>query len=109
MSVGIYKYDGKIDDINHKLVASKNIASETKYIKYLAPAIRKLNIKVFKDGSEIGIKDLNIVLHEIDLLIKWVENYVEGLDKEYLLTRLEDMKDSIPKLLNNENDILYIF
>ena len=109
MSVGLFKYDGDINDKDHKLIMSENIASERKYIQYLAPAVKELSIKYFKDGSEIRKPDLDEVLVEIESLIRWVNDYAEGVDKEYLLERLENMKVVIPEALKTDDDVLYIF
>ena len=108
MSVGLYKYDGNIFE-DAKEVLSENVASQRMYDKYLQPAIKELSIFYFQDGSEIRKANLNFVLDEIELLIKWVTSHVEGDDKEYLLSRLKNMKEVIPKFLENDEDVLYIF
>lgn len=48
-------------------------------------------------------------MSELELLIKWVMDNVEGDDLKYLLCRLQNIKKVIPKSLKNDNDILYIF
>ena len=108
MSVGLYKYDGNIFE-DAKEVLSENVASQRMYDKYLQPAIKELSIFYFQDGSEIRKANLNFVLDEIELLIKWVISHVEGDDKEYLLSRLKNMKEVIPKSLENNEDVLHIF
>ena len=108
MSVGLYKYDGNIFD-DAEEVLSENVASQRMYDKYLQPAIKELSIFYFQDGSEIRKANLNLVLDEIELLIKWVMSHMEGDDKEYLLSRLKNVEEIIPKLLENDEDILYIF
>lgn len=108
MSVGLYKYDGNIFD-DAEEVLSENVASQRMYDKYLQPAIKELSIFYFQDGSEIRKANLNLVLDEIELLIKWVMSHIEGDDKEYLLSRLKNAEEIIPKLLENDEDILYIF
>ena len=52
---------------------------------------------------------MDLVIKEIELLTKWVVNHVEGEDKEYLLERLKHMKEVIPKSLESDEDVLYIF
>lgn len=108
MSVGLYKYDGNIND-NTKLILSENIASQKIYCKYLEPAIEELNIHYFQDGAEIRKKNLDLVMSELELLIKWIIDNVEGDDLEYLLCRLQNIKKVIPKSLEKDDDILYIF
>ena len=108
MSVGLYKYDGNIFE-DAKEVLSENVASQRMYDKYLQPAIKELSIFYFQDGSEIRKANLDLVMDEIELLIKWVASHVEGDDKEYLLSRLKNMKEVISNSLENDEDVLYIF
>ncbi|MCI8409942.1 MAG: hypothetical protein HFJ09_11845 [Lachnospiraceae bacterium] len=108
MSVGLYKYNGIIFDDAEEIL-SENIASQRIYDKYLEPAIEELNIYYFQDGAEIRKGNLDSVISELELLIKWVTNNVEGDDLEYLLCRLHNIKKIIPKSLENDDDVLYIF
>ena len=108
MSVGLYKYDGNIFE-DAKEVLSENVASQRMYDKYLQPAIKELSIFYFQDGSEIRKANLDLVMDEIELLMKWVASHVEGDDKEYLLNRLKNMKEVISNSLENDEDVLYIF
>lgn len=108
MSVGLYKYKGNIFDDTEE-VLSENITSQRMYDKYLEPAIKELNIYYFQDGAEIKKSNLDSVLSELELLIKWVMDNVEGDDLQYLLYRLQHIKKVILKLLEDDNDVLYIF
>lgn len=108
MSVGLYKYNGNIFD-DAKEILSENIASQRMYDKYLEPAIEELNIYYFQDGAEIRKGNLDSVMSELELLIKWVTDNVEGDDLKYLLCRLKNIKKVILKSLENDDDVLYIF
>ena len=108
MSVGLYKYNGNIFDDAEEIL-SENIASQRMYDKYLASAIAELNIYYFQDGAEIRKGNLDSVMSELELLIKWVRDNVEGDDLEYLLYRLQNIKKVILKSLENDDDVLYIF
>lgn len=48
-------------------------------------------------------------MSELELLIKWVADNVEGDELEYLFCRLQNIKKVILKSLENDDDILYIF
>lgn len=108
MSVGLYKYDGNIFDDADEIL-SENIASQKMYEKYLEPAIEELSIYYFQDGAEIRKDNLDSVMLELELLIKWASDNVEGDDLEYLLCRLQNIKKIIPESLKTDEDILYIF
>lgn len=109
MSVELFKYDGNIYDEDAEVILYKPIATQRIYNKYLEPAIEELNIRYFYDGAEIRKNNLDSVMSELELLIKWVTINVEGNYQEYLLPRLEDIKEVIPKYLKNDDDIIYIF
>ena len=109
MSVGLFKYDGDLYDRNSKEILSEPVASERMYMKYLGPAIEELNIQYFYDGAWLRKCNLDSIMSELDMLIQWVEVHVEGIDREYFLERLENMKVVIPRELENDDDILYIF
>ena len=108
MSIGLYKYDGNIYD-DAKEILSENIASQRMYEEYLEPAIEQLGIYYFQDGAELRKNNLDSVMSELELLIKWVMDNVEGDDLEYLLCRLRNIRKVILKSLENKDDILYIF
>lgn len=108
MSVGLYKYNGNIFDDAEEIL-SETISSQKMYDKYLEPAIKELHIYYFQDGAEIRNNHLDSVMSELDLLMKWVMDNVEGDALEYLLYRLQNAKKVIPKALKNDDDVLYIF
>ena len=108
MSVGLYKYAGNIYDDAEEIL-SESIASQRMYDKYLKPAIEELRLYYFQDGAELRKDNLTAVISELELLIAWVKDNVEGSDLEYLLCRLRNIKNVIPRSLENEDDVLYIF
>jgi len=107
MSVGLYKYDG---DIYHdaKEILSENIASQRIYEKYLKPAIKELNIYYFQDGGEIKKENLDSVIVELESLIKWVKDNVEGSERGYLIRNLENSKKVILESAKQDG-VFYIF
>ena len=52
MAVGMYKYNGDINDRNAELVVSENIFIQDFYEKYWEKAIIQLGIKYIQDGRE---------------------------------------------------------
>ena len=108
MSVGLYKYAGNIYDDAEEIL-SVSIVSQRMYDKYLKRAIEELNIYYFQDGAELRKNNLTSVISELELLIEWVKDNVEGSDLEYLLCRLQNVKKVIPGSLENDDDELHIF
>ncbi len=120
MAVGLYKYDGNINDRDSKLILSENIASQQFYEKYWERAIDELKInweraidelkiKYIQDGAEFDMTKKNIVLKELMLLLHWAEKNLQGEDLEYMKSRIENLQKIIPEAFDNEDTILYIF
>lgn len=108
MSVGLYQYRGNLYEDAEEIL-SVNIASQRMWDNYLEPAVKELKIHYFQDGAQIRKENLAAVMSELELLIRWITNYVEGSDLEYLLYRLKNIKEVISKSLEKDDDILYIF
>ena len=109
MSVEIFKYDRDIYDDAANMLRSAGISSQAIYDKYLEPAVKELNIRYFRDGGEIRKCNLEEVMKELELLIEWLENHVEGEDLDYLKSKLQYMQKFIPEALQEDDGILYIF
>ena len=109
MSVGLYKYNGDINDDNSEVIICEPIASQRIYDTYIIPAIEELNIFYFQDDAEIRLGNLEDVLGEIQLLLDWVQSKVEGEDKLFLSDRLIHIRGVIVDALKTSDDILYIF
>lgn len=109
MSVGLYKYSGDIEDDNSTVLLSEPIASQRIYDQYFTAAISELGILYFQDGAEIRFENLERVLLEIQLLMEWIQNKVNGEEKQFLLERLVRIKSVVADSLRTKADILYVF
>ena len=109
MSVGLYKYDGDMNDRDSKLILSENIASQRFYEKYWERAIEDLNIQYVQDGAEFDSSKKDIVLEELMSLLFWAEKNLRGKDLEYMRSRIKNLQKVIPGAFRDENTILYIF
>ena len=109
MSVGLYKYNGDINDRNSKAIISESISSQSFYEEYWEKAIYELNIKYVQDGAEFNRSHLNIVMDELNLLKKWALSNLINKELEYMVRRIERLQEVIPNALKNDDDILYIF
>ena len=109
MLIEICKYDRDWDDFYAELLMNEIISSEDMYYKYLDPAIKELGIQHFRNDGEIRKCNQETVMRELEQLIEWVENHVEGEDLEYLRPRLQRVHEFIPEALQEDDDILHIF
>ncbi|MDE6566189.1 MAG: hypothetical protein K2K70_00475 [Lachnospiraceae bacterium] len=109
MLIEICKYDRDWDDFYAELLMNEIISSEDMYYKYLDPAIKELRIQYFRNDGEIRKCNQEAAMREVELLIEWVENHVEGEDLEYLKSRLQRVHEFIPEALQEDDDILHIF
>ena len=107
MLIEICKYER--GNMYGKLLMNKIISTEELYYKYLDPAIKELGIQYFRNDGEIRKCNQETAMREIELLIEWVENHVEGEELEYLKPRLQNVQKIIPEALQEDDDILYIF
>ncbi|BAO07120.1 hypothetical protein EMQU_1563 [Enterococcus mundtii QU 25] len=109
MSVGLFKYDGDIYEVNSEVILSENISSQSFYERYWEKAIEELGIKYIQDGSEFDNTKLEVVMEELDLLKKWATANLQGEKQEYMIARIENLQEVIPSSFISEQDILYIF
>lgn len=109
MSVGLFRYNGDINDRYSKPTLSENISTEEFYQRYWQKAINELGIKIIQDGSEFNKSKLSEVLVELDLLRNWAINNLAGTELEYMKERIENLQKVIPNAFIDYNTILYIF
>lgn len=109
MSVGLFRYNGDINDRNSELTLSENISTEEFYQKYWQKAVNELGIWIFQDGSEFNKSKLSDVLLELDLLKNWAIKNLTGTDLEYMKERIENLQKIIPNAFIDDDTILYIF
>ena len=105
MSVGLYRYSGDINDKNTELIFSENISSEVFYQRYWVKAICESKVKLFKDGCDFDVGDLNIIMSELNALGAWATENLSGIDLKYMSERII----SLPMHLRlTKRDIDYI-
>ncbi len=109
MAVGLYKYDGDINNRDSKLVLSENIATQEFYEEYWEKAIGQLGIKYIQDGAEFDYSQKDIESEELNLLLTWAKNNLQGKELEYMKSRVENLQKIIPEAFNDKESILYIF
>lgn len=109
MSIGLFRYNGDINDRNSELTLSENISTEDFYEKYWEKAIKELGIKFIQDGAQFNRSKLDEVLKELESLRKWAIVNLSGVDLEYMKGRIEHLQQVIPNAFNNEDTVLYIF
>ena len=89
MSVGLYRYSGDINDKNTELIFSENISSEVFYQRYWVKAICESKVKLFKDGCDFDVGDLNIIMSELNALGDWATENLSGIDLKYMRERIQ--------------------
>ncbi|MGZ7440981.1 hypothetical protein [Paenibacillus sp. TH7-28] len=109
MSIGLFRYNGDINDRDSELTLSENISSQKFYEKYWEKAIHDLGIKYIQEGAEFDRSKLDDVLVELDLLRNWAIQNLNGTDLEYMEGRLENLQKVIPDAFISDDTILYIF
>lgn len=109
MSVGLYRYSGDINDKNTELIFSENISSEVFYQRYWVKAICESKVKLFKDGCDFDVGDLNIIMSELNALGAWATENLSGIDLKYMSERIENLKSVLPQACKCKGGKFYIF
>lgn len=109
-AIEICKYDRERRHYGRgELLMNEVFVQEKTYYKYLEPAIMELGIQYFHNNGQIRKCNQEAVMRELELLIDWVENHVEGEDLEYLKSKLQNVQKFIPEALQDDDDVLDIF
>ena len=94
--------DGSID-------LTINIATTQFFNEYWEKAIKNTNVKIFRENSQFGKKQMQDVLQELALIKKWAKENLTGSDLAYMTERVDTLLDNIPKAFDKEETILYIY
>ncbi|MBT2284933.1 hypothetical protein MKY87_15355 [Paenibacillus sp. FSL R7-0198] len=109
MSIGLFRYNGDINDRNSELTLSENISTQDFYEEHWEKAIHELGITIIQDGSEINYSQLEAAIVELALLKEWSIKNLDGNDLEYMKGRIENLQKVLPNAFINEDTVLYIF
>ncbi|OMF02798.1 hypothetical protein MHI48_30120 [Paenibacillus sp. FSL H7-0942] len=109
MSVGLYRYNGDIEDRNCELTLSENIATQEFYDEYWEAAIHELGIALIRDGSKIYFHQLEAAEVELKRLREWAKQHLNGSELDYITSRIENVQDILPSAFISASKILYIF
>lgn len=110
MSVGLFQFDkDDVYDRTAKLIFSQNVSSESFYVKHWSRAVRDTDSKLFRDGSEFGIDDLNEVLIELIKQKEWAQKELHGDELGYMIFRIDELIERIPQACKENNRRFYIF
>lgn len=105
MAIGVNREgnsDGSID-------LTINISTTQFFNEYWEKAIKDTNAKIFKENSQFGKSQILDVLQELELIRKWAEANLVGINLEYMAERIENLIDNIPKAFDKDETILYIY
>ena len=94
--------DGSID-------LTINISTTQFFNEYWEKAIKDTNVKIFKENSQFVKSQMLDVLFELELIKKWAETNLTGINLEYMTERIENLIESIPKAFDKDDIILYIY
>ena len=107
MSVGIIRYKG--NKFDNGLIFGKNVSTEAFYQKYWSKAVSDTGSKLFKDGSQFEVSDLEQVMSELQLQLAWAEGNLSGRDLDYMKERIENLLVCIPKACEESDEKFEIF
>lgn len=91
------------------ITLTEPISTERFYLSHWEPAIREMNVSIFRDGSQFQQSDLDQVLNELSRLKDWAVRNLTGSDLLYMKGRIEHLQSVIPNSFPDAQTILYIF
>ena len=66
-------------------------------------------VKLFKDGCDFDVGDLNIIMSELNALGAWATENLSGIDLKYMSERIENLKSVLPQACKCKGGKFYIF
>lgn len=109
MAVDILRFDRDSEDENSEIIFSYPVASETFFRNVWTVAIADTELKLFKDWGKFTPNQINDVLDELRILMKWCDENLTGDDRFKMHSRIEDLMNVIPEEAPNSNEPFYIF
>ena len=85
------------------------LSSEVFYQRYWVKAICESKVKLFKDGCDFDVGDLNIIMSELNALGAWATENLSRIDLKYMSERIENLKSVLPQACKCKGGKFYIF
>jgi len=109
MAVDLVRFDGNWNSDNSEIIFSYPIASETFFRNVWITAIFETELKLFRDWGKFTPNQVEDVLDELRILLKWCEDNLIGNNYFKMKSRIEELMAVIPEEAFNSNEPFYIF
>lgn len=109
MAVDLVRFDGNWNSDNSEIIFSYPIASETFFRNVWITAIFETELKLFRDWGKFTPNQVEDVLDELRILLKWCEDNLIGNNYFKMKSRIEELMAVIPEEASNSNEPFYIF
>ncbi|MDE6502495.1 MAG: hypothetical protein K2K02_10710 [Ruminococcus sp.] len=109
MAVDLIRFNGDWNNKKSEIIFSYPISSENFFRNIWTVAITESKLKLFKDWGNFTPNQINEVLDELCILIKWCDDNLTGNDHFRMYSRIEELMIVIPKEAPNSNEPFYIF
>jgi hypothetical protein len=97
MAIDITRASGSNSDGTYKLHFFYPVASLKVYKRCWEKAIIETDVKLFKEYSKFGVKDLEQVIGELNRLLIWARVNLSDVDIWDMTYRLENLLEVIPE------------
>lgn len=110
MSVGVFRFRNDKYSLDSEQIFFASVSSERIYKAIWERALSDTGAKLFKDGSEFTIEQVEIVLSELNRVAEWCDEHLT--DKQeiiYMKNRLNYLIASIAKEAKHGQEKFFIF
>ena len=87
------------------------VASLSFFRECWLPGIHTLGLRwteLFESGVDVTVKELPIILDELDQLKKWSDLNLHGIKKEHFFERVDPFVEMLPTLFQRKDAVVFI-
>lgn len=109
MAVDLVRFDGDWNDKKSEIIYSYPVASENFFRNIWEVGIAETELKLFRYWGTFTLNQINEVLYELRILIKWCDDNLTGNEYFKMHSRIEELMKVIPEEAPNSNEPFHIF
>jgi hypothetical protein len=108
MAISAQILDAQNDSENQLYIP---VASLSFFRECWLPGVHALGLRwteLFESGVDVTVKELPIILDELDQLKKWADLNLHGINKEYFFERVDPLVEILPSAFQRKDAVVYI-
>lgn len=109
MAIELYRYDKDKNDKNSKVIFMHAVANQKDWNNIWEPAIRETQTSIFCDFGEFKPEQIDIVVKELNNILKWCETHCNKEKLNLMKWRIETLIEALKEEAEKGNQSFYIF